>query len=117
MTRTNDGPLCRGGVRAYLARYGTGTVSLGDVLCDVHADGDSTALVCEGATTTGRITYRDLAEGSRRLAGALADSGVGGGDRVAVLLPKSPELRPLWWRSGVSALFTYRCSRRLAPTR
>ena len=87
----------------YLARYGTGTVSLGNVLCDVHADGDSTALVCEGATTTGRITYRDLAEGSRRLAGALADSGVGGGDRVAVLLPKSPELLTTLvaiWRVG-----------------
>jgi acetyl-CoA synthetase len=64
--------------------------NLGDVLCDRH--GDRPALLCEGSDGITRMTYTELAVASRRLAGALAAEGVGPGDHVAVLLPKSPDL-------------------------
>jgi acetyl-CoA synthetase len=81
------------------------------VLADAHADGDSVALTFETGDDTTRMTYRELAEASRRLAGALAEAGVGIGDRVAVLLPKSTELLvtlvAIWRRGAVHVpLFT-----------
>jgi acetyl-CoA synthetase len=86
-------------------------VDLGDVLADAHGDGDAVALTFETADDTTRLTYRELAEASWRLAGALAEAGVGIGDRVAVLLPKSPELLvtlvAIWRRGAVHVpLFT-----------
>src|SRR5262249_62386295 len=39
-----------------------------------------------------RLTFGDLRERSARFAGLLRDLGVAAGDRVATLLPKSPEL-------------------------
>jgi amino acid adenylation domain-containing protein len=47
----------------------------------------ATAVVGE----TGRLTYAGLEDLSNRIAGALADAGCGRGDRVALLMPKSPE--------------------------
>ena len=38
-----------------------------------------------------RITYRDLWDQARRYAGALRDAGVSAGDRVAILLPNTPD--------------------------
>jgi acetyl-CoA synthetase len=86
-------------------------VDLGEVLADAHADANAVALTFETADDTTRLTYRELAETSRRLAGALAEAGVGIGDRVAVLLPKSPELLvtlvAIWRRGAVHVpLFT-----------
>src|SRR4051794_33096729 len=40
----------------------------------------------------GHITYGDLREASNRLANGLREAGVAPGDRVAVLLPQSPEV-------------------------
>ncbi|WP_405637286.1 AMP-binding protein [Streptomyces sp. NBC_00056] len=48
---------------------------------------DRAAVVFEGRT----ITYRELDELSRRVAGRLASEGVGAGDRVAVHLPNCPQ--------------------------
>jgi acetyl-CoA synthetase len=87
----------------YLDRYGRSGVALGDVLCDAHAGGDAVVLTCEGPDGVTAMTYRELSEASRRLAGALVEVGVGVGDRVAVLLPKSPELLVTLlaiWRCG-----------------
>jgi fatty-acyl-CoA synthase len=39
-----------------------------------------------------RMTYADFAEDAQRLAGALSESGIAPGDRVAYLLPNIPEL-------------------------
>src|SRR5512144_371636 len=39
-----------------------------------------------------RLTYRELAEESQRLANALRSAGVAPGDRVAFLLPNVPEM-------------------------
>src|SRR5688572_4876841 len=39
-----------------------------------------------------RITYRDFLARSRRLAGALAARGIGGGDTVSVVLPNVPAM-------------------------
>jgi acetyl-CoA synthetase len=57
-----------------------------------HEDRDRVALRYEspdGSTST--YTYRDLDERSDRLAAALADLGVGAGDRVGVVVPQKPE--------------------------
>ncbi|WP_329577802.1 AMP-binding protein [Streptomyces sp. NBC_01361] len=48
---------------------------------------DRAAVVFEGRT----VTYRELDELSRRVAGRLASEGVGAGDRVAVHLPNCPQ--------------------------
>src|SRR5690606_16197123 len=49
--------------------------------------GDAVALVFEGR----ELTYRELDDAHRRLAGWLAAQGIGRGDRVAVYLGNSPE--------------------------
>ncbi|BBG05120.1 MULTISPECIES: AMP-binding protein [Pseudonocardia] len=80
----------------WLQEYGSPGANAAELLCDRHdpaavafrfvdvaADGDPSC------TTT---TYGDLAEGSRRLATALAGRGIRRGDRVAVLMSKRPEL-------------------------
>ena len=48
---------------------------------------DAVALSADGRS----VTYRELDAASNRLAQALADHGVGPGQRVALLLPRSPE--------------------------
>ncbi|MFT3768683.1 MAG: amino acid adenylation domain-containing protein [Minicystis sp.] len=48
---------------------------------------DVTAVVMNGA----RLTYRDLADASDRLARALIEAGCREGDRVCLFVPKSPE--------------------------
>ncbi|MFF1686681.1 MULTISPECIES: AMP-binding protein [unclassified Streptomyces] len=48
---------------------------------------DRAAIVFEGRT----VTYRELDELSRRVAGRLASEGIGAGDRVAVHLPNCPQ--------------------------
>ena len=49
---------------------------------------ERTAVVYEGR----RVTYRELAERTERLAGALAGAGLEPGDRVAVLCPNTPAM-------------------------
>src|SRR5262249_49081216 len=78
--------------RAWLAEYGGPRVSAAPLLCDRHP-AEQVALVYEDAAgREERLTFGQLRERSARLAGVLRALGVGRGDRVATLLPKSPEL-------------------------
>jgi acetyl-CoA synthetase len=86
----------------WLQRYGGERVALGQLLCDAHP-ADALALVYDGPAGVQRLTYGELGQQSRRLAGALRQAGVQEGDRVAVMLPKSPELLVSLvaiWRAG-----------------
>jgi acetyl-CoA synthetase len=85
-TSTVDSMLAR-----WLERYGGTQVSLGEVLCDAHPS-DAVALIYDGPAGVVQLTFGELGERSKRLAGALRQAGVAEGDRVAVMLPKSPEL-------------------------
>jgi acetyl-CoA synthetase len=62
---------------------------------DCHAAGPSaerTALIWEGDDgAVRRLTFRELYEGTNRIANALRHLGVGRGDRVGVFLPMLPE--------------------------
>jgi len=49
---------------------------------------EKTAIVCKGF----RISYRELRERSRALAGFLVEMGLKKGDRVGLLLEKTPEV-------------------------
>ena len=80
--------------RPWLTVYGdefskeTADVSLTRFLEEaVRRYGDSPAMTFGGESTS----YEELLERSGRLAGALAESGVGKGDRVALMLPNVPE--------------------------
>lgn len=78
----------------WLAEYGGGAVDVASLLCDRHIAGpDRLAAICDdGAGHATRLSFGELREQSARFAGALRDLGVERGDRVAVLLPKTPEL-------------------------
>jgi acetyl-CoA synthetase len=67
--------------------------NIGVAACDRHARGDGRlALVYEAPDgTVERFTFDDLKRLSNRCANALAALGIGGGDRVGVLLPQRPE--------------------------
>lgn len=68
-----------------------------------HA-GEGVAIYWEGAGDEREaLTYGDLDERSAAVANALADAGVGRGDRVATLVPRIPELYATFlgiWRLG-----------------
>jgi acetyl-CoA synthetase len=86
----------------WLGRYGGERIELGAALCDTHPS-DAVALVYDGPDGMRRMTFAELGQRSRRLAGALREAGVSEGDRVAVMLPKSPELLTALiaiWRAG-----------------
>lgn len=77
---------------AWLARYGSDEVRLGDLLCDAHL-GSAVALSAERAAGGSvELTYAELGDRSMRLAGALQSRGVRPGDRVVCMLPRSSEL-------------------------
>jgi acetyl-CoA synthetase len=89
-------------ISGWLERYGAEHVSLGMLLCDAH-DPEATALIYDGSDGVESLSFGELGERSRRLAGALADAGVDPGDRVAVMMPKSVELLVSLvaiWRAG-----------------
>jgi acetyl-CoA synthetase len=81
-------------VADWLAEYGGDSVDVAELLCDRHAgDPERLAAISEDAAgNTTRLTFAQLREESSRFAGVLQDLGVGHGDPVAVLLPKTPEL-------------------------
>ena len=87
-----DDPSVR--IAEWLARYGGDRVDLGAELCDAHAaaDPERRALLLETADGASELSFGQLSADSRRFAGALRAAGVGAGDRVAILLPKSAEL-------------------------
>src|SRR4051812_7077551 len=81
-------------VQSWLDEYGGPSIGLAHLLCDRHAaDPTRVALRYESATGEERpYTFAELRDLSARFAGVLAGLGVARGDRVATLLPKSPEL-------------------------
>lgn len=81
-------------VSAWLQEYGKENVSVADLLCDRHAlMPEKVALFYEDAQgENAKFTFAELRELSGRLSGFFKALGVQKGDRVAVMLPKSPEL-------------------------
>lgn len=79
-------------VSRWVEEYSHPVGSVAHYLCDRH-DGDKIALNYEDATGQRQsFTFEDLHDLSARFASVLRDLGIGHGDRVAILLPKSPEL-------------------------
>lgn len=72
--------------------YAGEEIDLGHRLCDAHAEAGAAALLYDGAEGRVELSYAELRDRSQRLAGALREAGVEAGDRVAVMLPKSPEV-------------------------
>lgn len=66
-------------------------VRIADLLCTRH-DQRQPAILHDTPCGTITITFEELVERSRNLAATLADHGVDRGSRIAVLLPRSPEL-------------------------
>jgi len=91
---TNKGDEALTQVHTWLHTYTGDDVSVAGLLCDRHADGSGRiALQYEDATgNQSRLSFDELSEHSSRFAGVLRDLGIGPGDRVATLLPKTPEL-------------------------
>lgn len=80
--------------------------------CDRHVGGDRTALVWESDDGCGkRYSFEQLQHMAGRFANVLRDHGIGPGDRVAGLMPRTPELLVTilaTWRLGAvyQPLFT-----------
>jgi len=91
-------------VASWLAAYVSEAVSLGELLCDRHAGGDErVALRHEDDEGVRELSFEELAEKSRKFAGVLRGQGLAPGERVAVLLPRCPELLIALvglWRAG-----------------
>ncbi len=79
-------------VAGWAGLYGGEEIDLGRCLCDAHAERGAEALVYDGPAGRSRLSYEELRERSQRLAGALREAGIEPGDRIAVMLPKSPEV-------------------------
>src|SRR5699024_11521369 len=82
------------------------------VLCDKHPSDAMAFLIVDNELNTQRLTFGQLADKSKRLASALAEQGIGLGDRVGVLMGKSVQLPIVLlalWRLGAVhvLLFTY----------
>ena len=75
---------------------GQATVDLAGTIVDRHVQGgkaDATAILWVGADgTERRITFGELAAESARFANLLARIGVSKGDRLAIILPRIPEI-------------------------
>jgi acetyl-CoA synthetase len=81
-------------VRTWLKEYGRPEVAIVHLLCDRHAQApDTVALVYEDAAgREARYTFSELRDLSAKWASVLYGLGVTKGERVATLLPKTPEL-------------------------
>ena len=105
LTRHADyGMLCHEFRWAIPERY-----NMGVDCCDRHADGSGRlALIVEGeAGDIRRWSFDDLRAASNRFANVLAADGLVRGDRLAILLPQSPETgvaHLAGWKSGLITL-------------
>jgi acetyl-CoA synthetase len=79
-------------LESWIDLYGADEIPLAELLCDAHAGDGAEALLFDSPLGTETLTYEELRRRSTRLAGSLDEIGIGPGDRVAVMLPKSPEL-------------------------
>ncbi|MDJ0950747.1 MAG: AMP-binding protein [Alphaproteobacteria bacterium] len=72
--------------------------------CDRHVEGDRVALYWEGVDGSSEVhTFAELRDQAARFANVLKAHGIGPGDRVAVMLPRIPELMVVAlgvWRAG-----------------
>src|SRR5258708_7892859 len=89
---TGDGAAIQ--IQECLRRYGVGAVSVADLLCDRHATQPERLPLRheDAAGRESRLTFAELRDRSSRFAGVLRGLGVERGVRVAILLPKAPEL-------------------------
>lgn len=78
-------------IHELLARYSASKACVAELLCDDHP-GDAVAYtVVEPDLSAITLTYGQLRDSSQRFAAALAELGVGPGDRVATLMGKSAD--------------------------
>lgn len=90
-------------LRELLDFYGGPEVCLARALCDDHPAEDVALRIVEADLGMHEMTYGDLRQRSERFAAALADLGIGPGDRVATLMGKSSDLVTVLlgiWRRG-----------------
>jgi acetyl-CoA synthetase len=66
-------------------------VNIGVEVCERQPPADPAILVTDGREITRVVSFGELSERSNRLANVLAASGVGEGDRVAIILSQRPE--------------------------
>jgi acetyl-CoA synthetase len=99
MSDMTDGPA------ALLQKFGAVDACVARLLCDDHPADDLAFTVVEPDLSARELTYGELGRESTRFAAALADLGVGPGDRVAVLMGRSIELvvtlLGIWRRGAV----------------
>jgi acetyl-CoA synthetase len=81
-------------VQSWLQEYSTGASNAAYFVCDRHAPiPEKVALFYENAQgETAKWTFKEFMEASTKMAGFLKSIGIGKGDRVGVMLPKTPEL-------------------------
>ena len=93
------------GGAALVRKFGAADACAARLLCDDHSADDVAFTVVEPDLTARELTYGELSRESARFAAALADLGVGPGDRVAVLMGRSIEhivtLLGIWRRGAV----------------
>lgn len=95
-------------IHNWIATYDTPTTSVAHLLCDRHSP-HTTATTEVGPTLAATtLTFGELTERSRALAGGLAQLGITTGDRVATLIPKGIDLT-------ITALATWRLGAVLVP--
>ena len=97
--------------QAMFDRWGGADLVLAAALVDDHPPGDVAYTLVEPDMTLADLTYGELRERSERFAAALAEIGVGPGDRVATLMAKSVDLVTalvgIWRRGAIHVpLFT-----------
>ena len=93
------------GAAALLQRFGAADACAARLLCDDHPPDHVAFTVVEPDLSARELTYGELTHESARFAEALADLGIGPGDRVAVLMGRSIEhvvtLMAIWRRGAV----------------
>lgn len=90
-------------VEALRQRFSDPVLCVADVLCDQHPAGDTAFILVDRDLQATRLSYGELAEQSRRMAGVLAARGIGAGTRVGVLMAKTRQLPIVLlalWRLG-----------------
>lgn len=98
-----DQPSVVAEVEALRQRFCDPALCVADVLCDDHPPTDIAFTVVDRDLHAAALSYGELAEQSRRLAGLLADRGIGPGTRVGVLMAKGRQLPIVLlalWRLG-----------------